>query len=146
VVKSRLLRRLKPEVLGILHRQDIQERLDRARTEGHAFVVFGDWGFLWNPERERWEQRDFERPETDGGPGRGSCLWREGRIISNNHGRIIVLPLTKADGTNVDGYTRNAPHQGRSEPRANSIEIPFKVYDDLGRDDTWDHEGSVHVR
>jgi hypothetical protein len=146
VMKSRLLRRLKPEVLGILHRQDIQERLDLAWAAGDAFVVFGDWGFLWNPERERWEQRDFERPETDGGPGRGGRLWREGRIISNNHGRIIVLPLTKADGTNVDGYTRNAPDQGASEPRANPVEIPFKVYDDLGRDDIWDHEGSVHVR
>jgi hypothetical protein len=146
VVKSRLLRRLKPEVLGILHRQDIQERLDLARAEKDAFVVFGDWGFLWNPERERWEQRDFERPETDGDPGRGSHLWREGRIISSNHGRIIVLPFTKADGTTVDGYTRNAPHQGRSEPRANPVEIPFKVYDDLGRDDIWDHEGSIHVR
>jgi hypothetical protein len=54
VVKSRLLRRLKPEVLGILHRQDIQELLDFARAAGDAFVVFGDWGFLWNPERERW--------------------------------------------------------------------------------------------
>jgi hypothetical protein len=30
--------------------------------------------------------------------------------------------------------------------RANPVEIPFKVYDDLGRDDIWDHEGSVQVR
>lgn len=145
VVKSRLLRRLKPEMLGILHRRDVQERLDRARAEGISFVVFGDWGFLWNSERDRWEQREFERPETDGGKGLGSRLWREGRIVSNNHGRIIVLPFTKADGINVDGYTRNGPHQGRAEPRAEPLEIPFAVYDDLGRDDTWDHEGNALV-
>jgi hypothetical protein len=109
VVKSRLLRRLKPEVLGILHRQDIQELLDLARAEGDAFVVFGDWGFLWNPERERWEQREFERPETDG----SSCC-RSRRQTGRTWTGTPATLLTR-------DHRSRAPTLSRSRSRSTTI-------------------------
>jgi hypothetical protein len=144
-VKSRLLAQLKPEVLDALHRKDVQDLLAKARLENKSFVVIGDWGFWWNAQAGHWEQREFERGESGNADAPGSRLWREGRIWSRNHGRIIVLPFTKADGTNVDGYTRNAPYHGRAEPKAEPEEIPFEVYDALGRDDTWDHDGNEYL-
>jgi len=144
-VKARIQGRIKPDALTFLHRKDIQERLAKALEEGKRFVVFRDWGFWWNEETRKWEERQFERGGSGSGNAPGSRVWREGRILSRNHGRIIVLPFTKADGTDVDGHTRNAPGQGRAEPKATPEIIPFEVYDDLGRDDTWDHEGNTHI-
>lgn len=144
-LKARLLKRFKPEALDLLHRKDIQDRLTRARSEGVRFVVFGPFGFAWNEAVGEWEQRAFDRPDASTSGGPGSRLWREGPIVSNNHGRIIVLPFTKADGTNVEGYTRNGPNEGRAEPRAVPVEIPFLVYDELGKDETWDYRGNVHI-
>lgn len=144
-VRGRLLERLKSPELDLLHREDVIARLAEARSRGIDFVVIGIVGFIWDAEAGEWQRRDVERPDTVGGREQVSTLWREGRIVSNNHGRIIVLPFIKQDGSKVEGHTRNAPFLGPAEPRAVPVEIPFAVYDDLGRDETWEPSGSIHV-
>ncbi|MCY1368047.1 hypothetical protein D9M69_550060 [compost metagenome] len=61
----------------------------------------------------------------------GEALWREGTILSKNHGRIVVLPYIKEGGEKVQGHTKNAPHDGRALPRHpdDYIELPFEVLD-----------------
>ncbi|WDM78321.1 hypothetical protein K6979_14265 [Xanthomonas cucurbitae] len=65
------------------------------------------------------------------GSSDGEALWREGTIISQNHGRIVVLPYIKEDGVKVKGHTKNAPHEGRALPRHpdDIVEIPFAEID-----------------
>lgn len=137
-LRAKLLKAIRPAELDVLHRPGTAERLDAARRSGARLVVLGEQGFLWSDERG-WEARECDRG------GRGSRLWREGRIVSSNHGRIIVLPIVKADGTTVEGHTRNAPYQGRAAPREVPVEIPFAVYDELGRDETWTHAGEILI-
>jgi hypothetical protein len=56
-------------------------------------------------------------------------------LARQGHGfRVVTL---------VEGHTRNGPNQGRAEPRVTPIEIPFQVYDDLGKDETWDYRGAM---
>ncbi|CHK89876.1 Uncharacterised protein [Salmonella enterica subsp. enterica serovar Typhi] len=59
----------------------------------------------------------------------GNTLWKEGTIISKNHGRIVVLPYTKENGEHVRGYTKNAPNDGNALPRHKNeyVELPFEV-------------------
>lgn len=139
-VRARLLNRLKAPELDISHREAAIKRLAEARLQGVVFVVIGNIGFYWEEETGNWHRRDFDRPGTDVSTSR-SRLWREGPIISNNHGRVIVLPFIKSDGTKVEGYTKNAPYQGAAEPRLSPIDIPFAIYDDLKRDETWEPSG-----
>lgn len=144
-VRGRLLERLKDPKLDTLQREDVKLRLAEARSRGVEFVVIGKIGFFWDSSSNDWQRREVERADVQGGGATGSRLWREGRIISNNHGRVVVLPFIKEDGTKTEGHTRNAPYQGPAEPRPESIEIPFAIYDDLNRDETWEPSGSVFM-
>lgn len=113
------------------------------RAAGRTLVVIRQLAFLWDEEAGEWHLHDVER--RDSATASGCTLWAEGPIESTNYGRIIVLPYVKEDGTQVDGHIRNAPHEGPAEPRTEPKVIRFAVYDELGRDDTWDHYGNEIV-
>jgi hypothetical protein len=142
-VRGALLKMLKPSELDMLHRKDVQEALEKARAAGQTLVVIRNLAFWWDEEAGEWLLREIER--YDGATAPGCTLWVEGPIESTNYGRIIVLPYVKADGTKVVGHTRSSPHEGRAAPRAETKVIRFVVYDELGRDDTWDHYGNVFI-
>ncbi|AEI66279.1 hypothetical protein [Corallococcus macrosporus] len=142
-VRGALLKMLKPSNLDMLHRKDVQDALEKARAAGRTLVVIRQLAFLWDEEAGEWHLREVERRDSATAPG--CTLWAEGPIESTNYGRIIVLPYVKEDGTQVVGHTRNAPHEGLAEPRAETKVIRFAVYDELGRDDTWDHYGNEFV-
>jgi hypothetical protein len=65
---------------------------------------------------------------ADGAGGDAGAVWREGKIVSRNHGRIVVLPYTKENGENVNGHTKNSAHDGKAKPRHpdDVVEIPFE--------------------
>lgn len=142
-VRGALLKMLKPINLDMLHRKDVQEALEGARAAGRTLVVIRQLAFLWDEEAGKWQLREVER--RDGATATSYSLWAEGPIESTNYGRIIVLPYVKEDGTKVVGYTRSAPYEGRADRRAETKVIRFAVYDELGRDDTWDHYGNELV-
>lgn len=58
----------------------------------------------------------------------GATIWKEGTIISKNHGRLVILPYIKENGEYVPGHTRNAPHDGPALPRHPDafVKIPFE--------------------
>jgi hypothetical protein len=142
-VRGALLKMLKPSNLDMLHQKDVQAALEKARAAGRTLVVIRQLAFLWDEEVGEWLLREVER--CDGATASKCTLWAEGPIESTNYGRIIVLPYLREDGTKVVGHTRNAAYQGRAEPRAETKIIRFAVYDELGRDDTWDHYGNEIV-
>ncbi|MBN1203843.1 MAG: hypothetical protein JXB05_02830 [Myxococcaceae bacterium] len=142
-VRGALLKMLKPSNLDMLHRKDVQDALEEARAAGRTLVVIRQLAFLWDEDAGEWYLREVER--RDSATASGCTLWAEGPIESTNYGRIIVLPYVKEDGTQVVGHTRNAPHEGGAEPRTEPKVILFAVYDELGRDDTWDHYGNEIV-
>jgi hypothetical protein len=58
----------------------------------------------------------------------GATLWKQGTILSTNHGRLVILPYIKEDGEHVRGHTRNAPGDGKALPRypGHFVDIPFR--------------------
>ncbi|MGY3258705.1 hypothetical protein ACVWWS_000159 [Pseudomonas chlororaphis] len=51
------------------------------------------------------------------------------RVISKNHGRIVVLPYIKENGQKVQGHTKNSSHEKKALPRHPDeyVEVPFEV-------------------
>ena len=142
VLRPKLLNYIKDRELDLLHRADVRAALARAREAGKELVVFGHVAYQWVDGE--WKLREIVRRDRSG-LGRGATLWLAGPIISQNFGRIIILPFIKSDGTKVQGYTRNSAYEGEAPPRAEPRLIPFELYARNGRDDTWVHSGEIVV-
>lgn len=59
-------------------------------------------------------------------------IWKEGTIVSKNHGRLVILPYIKENKEFVKGHTKNAPNDGKAKPRhpEQYVELPFEVLED----------------
>lgn len=126
--KAAIRRILKPRANELLEQASVRRLLDEALANGRKCLIWGNVAFWYEETGLTWKvlkvgQRD--------GAERGDIIWYEGTILSINHGRIIVLPYRKADGTEVSGHTKNSKADGPARPRHPSqyVEIPFERLD-----------------
>lgn len=120
---------LLPRANELLKLAGIKRLLAEALKEGKKVLVHGNYVFWYESHKNvGWLVKELGSAR---GSSDGEALWREGTIISQNHGRIVVLPYIKEDGVKVKGHTKNAPHEGRALPRHpdDIVEIPFSEID-----------------
>lgn len=127
--KAEIRKILLPRANELLQRAGIKRMLAEALDQGKRVLVWGPYVFWYESHNNPgWivKERSSGTDGTD-----GEAIWREGTICSKNHGRIVVLPYIKEDGTRVTGHTKNAPHDGPALPRHPDeiVEIPFEELD-----------------
>ncbi|HED1651887.1 TPA: hypothetical protein R4S58_003565 [Enterobacter hormaechei subsp. hoffmannii] len=120
---------LLPQANKLLQKASVKRMLDEALRKGQRVLVSGNFVF-WFEDKDRigWSVKTVNDSDT---LSDGNTLWKEGTIISKNHGRIVVLPYKKENGEYVKGYTKNAPNDGKALPRHKNeyVELPFEVLD-----------------
>lgn len=129
VTKAAIRKTLKPRANELLERASVLRMLDEALAAGRRCLVWGRFVFWYERSELTWVVKEVE---VDTGADRsGDTLWLEGTIFSKNHGRIIVLPYRREDGTTVRGHTKNSRADGPAKPRHPSqyVEIPFERLD-----------------
>ncbi len=127
--KAKIRDLLLPRANKLLQISSVQRLLDEALARGQHVIVIGSFVFWYEQGKEvGWTVKSL------GGDGRakdGDTLWKEGKIVSKNHGRIVVLPYIKENGEFVQGHTKNSPKDGKALPRHPDyyLELPFEVLD-----------------
>ncbi|EPX56962.1 hypothetical protein D187_006716 [Cystobacter fuscus DSM 2262] len=126
-IKAKVRRHLKPRANELLEQASVKRLLDEALARGCKAILYQNIMFWYEEKELHWEIKEAQRAHD---AARGNSLWIEGKIISKNHGRIIILPYIKEDGTKNNGHTKNAPGDGPALPRhpADYVEIPFEIY------------------
>lgn len=124
-IKARIRAELEPRANQLLKLASVQRLLAEALARGERVLVSNGVVFWYEPDGEiGWmvKQTTSDRGED------GATLWREGTILSTNHGRLVVLPYVKENGEFVRGHTKNGPGDGRAKPRHPNhfVEIPFR--------------------
>lgn len=124
-VKAKIRAELLPRANQLLQLASVQRLLAEALARGERVLVSNGIVFWYEPDGQLgWT---VKATTSDKGED-GSTLWREGTILSTNHGRLVVLPYTKESGEQVRGHTKNGPGDGRAKPRHpdHFVEIPFR--------------------
>ncbi|MDI7517087.1 hypothetical protein QLY56_08310 [Cronobacter sakazakii] len=127
--KSAIRSMLLPRANELLQLASVKRMLDDARGKGQKVLIAGSYVFWYEDKNQvGWCVKEANDSEIT---SRGNALWKEGTIISKNHGRIVVLPYIKENGEKVKGYTKNAPNDGKALPRHKDeyVELPFEVLD-----------------
>lgn len=127
--KAAIRQILLPRANELLKLAGIKRLLAEALAKGEKVLVYGCYVFWYETHKNvGWLVKELGSAK---GSSDGEALWREGTIISQNHGRIVVLPYIKEDGVKVKGHTKNAPHEGPALPRHpdDIVEIPFSEID-----------------
>ena len=127
--KSEIRSMLLPRANQLLQESSVKRMLDEALRNGKKVLVSGNYVFWYEDKNQLgWCVKVIN--DNDGN-SKGNTIWKEGTIISKNHGRIVVLPYTKENGEHVKGYTKNAPNDGNSLPRHKDeyVELPFEILD-----------------
>ncbi|WP_170790253.1 hypothetical protein [Ruegeria lacuscaerulensis] len=88
--------------------QKLEEMLSEALSAGISLVSLR--GLLFVRSENNW------RPVRVHPDVKSEAVWEQGRVVSNNYGRLIIPPHIR-DGELVDGYTRNGPGEGCSALR-----------------------------
>lgn len=120
---------LLPRANQLLQLASVQRLLAEALTNGQRVLVAGGYVFWYEEEGQiGWQIKETNRS----GETAEETVWREGTIVSKNHGRLVILPFIKESGECVQGHTRNAPHDGPAKPRHpdHYVELPFEVLSD----------------
>ena len=136
--KAHIRSTLLPRANQLLQEVGFKMMLDDAKRRGHRVVVCGGFVF-WYEENNSLGWVVKEVGGSNSGK-EGHTVWKEGTILSKNHGRIVVLPYIKESGEFVQGHTKNAPHDGKAKLRHpdHYVELPFEIlegdmmYDLLG--------------
>lgn len=120
---------LLPRANQLLQLASVKKLLSDALAKGQKILVWGNHVFWYEESTLQWEVK-MVNDRYDSSSSKNT-LWAEGTIISKNHGRLIVLPYIKSDGTKVTGHTKNAPHDTKAIARAPSeyVELPFNCID-----------------
>ncbi len=124
-VKARIRAELLPRANQLLQLASVQRMLADALARGERVLVSNGIVFWYEPDGQLgWT---VKATSSDKGQD-GETLWREGTILSTNHGRLVVLPYIKESGEEVRGHTKNGPGDGRAKPRhpQHYVEIPFR--------------------
>lgn len=129
--KAAIRRILKPRANELLERASVRRMLDEALAAGRTCLVWGRFVFWYERSELAWVVKEVDGDGVAADERRGDTLWLEGTILSTNHGRIIVLPYRREDGTTVRGHTKNSRADGPAKPRHPSqyVEIPFERLD-----------------
>lgn len=123
--KAAIREMLLPDATKVLLQADVRKMLDQALAQGEHVLVSGGFVFWYEPDDDiGWQVKVTSSESSD----EGRTIWHEGKIISKNYGRIVVLPYIKENGERVNGHTKNVAHDGPAMPRQkkNYREIPFK--------------------
>lgn len=128
--KAEIRKLLLPRANELLQEAGIKRMLDAALAKGQRVLVVGRFVF-WFEGSSGVGWRVLEASESER-LKKGNTLWKEGTIVSKNHGRIVVLPYIKESGEHVQGHTKNGPHDGKAKPRhpGEYVELPFEVLED----------------
>lgn len=127
--KAKIRDSLLPRANKLLKLASVQRILDEALARGQHVVVVGTLVFWYEQGKEvGWTVKSLG---GDGSSKEGETLWKEGKIVSKNHGRIVVLPYIKENGELVQGHTKNSSKDGPAMPRHRDyfLELPFEVLD-----------------
>lgn len=118
---------LLPRANKLLHLASVKLLLADALHRGQRVLIVGSFVFWY--EDGNAPQWVMKQVGASGKSEAGEAIWREGTILSKNHGRIVVLPYIKESGELVQGHTKNAPHDGKALPRHRNdyVELPFEV-------------------
>lgn len=118
---------LLPRANKLLQLASVKLLLADALHRGQQVLIVGSFVFWYESGNvPQWVVKQV------GAPGKsetGEAMWLEGTILSKNHGRIVVLPYIKENGEQVQGHTKNSPHDGKALPRHRNdyVELPFEV-------------------
>lgn len=127
--KAAIRKDLLPRANELLQLASVKRMLADAEREGKKILLVGDYVFWF----EEGNSVGWVLKESNGVPSESSknTLWKEGTIVSKNHGRIVVLPYIKENGQKVAGHTKNAPNDDKAKPRHQSeyVELPFEILD-----------------
>ena len=128
--KSAIRTQLLPRANQLLQLSSVKRMLAEAQIKGQKVLVSGNFVF-WFESKGTVGWCIKELSDTDLSKS-GNTLWGEGKILSKNHGRIVVLPYLKENGDYVLGHTKNAPNDGKALPRHQDdyVELPFEVLED----------------
>ncbi|MCH9271795.1 hypothetical protein [Pantoea ananatis] len=125
--KSAIRAMLLPRANELLQLASVKRMLSEALSKGQKVLLVDGFVFWFEDHNQvGWTVKEA----SDSGAGaKGNTLWKEGTIISKNHGRIVVLPYIKENGDYVQGHTKNAPNDGKALPRHRDeyVELPFEV-------------------
>jgi hypothetical protein len=127
--KAKIRDMLLPRANKLLKIASVQRLLDEALARGQYVLVVGSFVFWYEQGKEvGWTVKSLG---NGGASKEGETLWKEGKIVSKNHGRIVVLPYKKENGELVQGHTKNSPKDGPALPRHDDyfLELPFEVLD-----------------
>lgn len=118
---------LLPRANKLLHLASVKLLLADALRRGQRVLIVGSFVFWY--ESGTVPQWVVKQVGVSGKSETGEAMWLEGTILSKNHGRIVVLPYIKENGEQVQGHTKNSPHDGKALPRHRNdyVEIPFEV-------------------
>ncbi len=127
--KSIIRKKLLPRANQLLQLTSVKKLLADALKRGQKVLVWGNHVFWYEESTLQWEIK-MVNDRYDNLSSKNT-LWTEGTIISKNHGRLIVLPYIKSDGTKVSGHTKNAPYDTKAIKREPSdyVELPFNCID-----------------
>lgn len=128
--KSAIRTMLLPRANQLLQLAGVKRMLAEALVKGQRVLLAGSFVF-WYEEKGNVGWCIKAASDSDS-TKKGHTLWREGKILSKNHGRIVVLPYIKENGEAVIGHTKNAPNDGKALPRHQDdfVELPFEVLED----------------
>ncbi|WP_234837693.1 hypothetical protein [Sinorhizobium meliloti] len=126
--KAQIRQILLPRANQLLQLASVQRLLAEAMARGERVLVSNGIVFWYEPEGGVGWQVKATSSTRD---SEATTIWKEGTILSTNHGRLVVLPYIKEGGEQVRGHTKNGPNDGRALPRHRDhfVEIPFSLYD-----------------
>lgn len=126
--KAAIRQILLPRANQLLQLASVQRMLAEALARGERVLVSNGIVFWCEPDGDiGWQVKETSSTRES----EGATIWKEGTILSTNHGRLVVLPYIKEGGEQVRGHTKNGPNDGRALPRHRDhyVEIPFSLYD-----------------
>ncbi|MBN9603066.1 MAG: hypothetical protein J0G33_09060 [Afipia felis] len=126
--KAKIRQILLPRANQLLQLASVQRMLAEALARGERVLVSNGIVFWYEPDGGiGWQVKETSSTRES----EGATIWKEGTILSTNHGRLVVLPYIKENGEHVRGHTKNGPNDGSALPRHRDhyAEIPFSLYD-----------------
>jgi hypothetical protein len=126
--KAAIRQILLPRANQLLQLASVQRMLAEALARDERVLVSNGIVFWYEPDGDiGWQVKETSSTRES----EGATIWKEGTILSTNHGRLVVLPYIKEGGEQVRGHTKNGPNDGRALPRHRDhyVEIPFSLYD-----------------
>lgn len=118
---------LLPQANKLLQLASVKLMLADALQKGQKVLVSGSFVFWYESKgKVGWTIKQVSNANLKDS---SDIIWRKGKIISKNHGRLVVLPYIKSDGKLIPGHTKNAPSDGKALPRHKDdyVELPFDV-------------------